>query len=104
MKRIIPFLVFVILWGNLSAQLEQDSAWIKDNYSKTEEYITMRDGVRLFTAVYTPKNQSEKHPILITRTPYSCSPYGTEFSERMWLRWRYYDQGPITILLCMPGF
>jgi putative CocE/NonD family hydrolase len=36
----------------------------------------MRDGVKLFTTIYTPKDQSKKHPILITRTPYSLRPYG----------------------------
>ena len=53
-----------------------DSAWFKNNYTKKEIYISMRDGVKLFTAVYTPKDNAEKHPILITRTPYSCAPYG----------------------------
>ena len=36
----------------------------------------MRDGIRLFTAIYTPKDQSKKYPILINRTPYTVSPYG----------------------------
>ena len=36
----------------------------------------MRDGVKLFTSVYMPKDNAEKHPILMTRTPYSCAPYG----------------------------
>jgi putative CocE/NonD family hydrolase len=40
--------------------------------------IPMRDGVRLFTAVYVPKDTSEKHPILMVRTPYSCRPYGVD--------------------------
>ena len=38
--------------------------------------VPMRDGVRLFTAIYIPNNNSEKHPFLIERTPYSCAPYG----------------------------
>src|SRR6476469_2146330 len=53
-----------------------DSAWIRDNYYKIERMIPMRDGIKLFTAIYIPKDNSEKHPILMTRTPYSCSPYG----------------------------
>lgn len=40
--------------------------------------ITMRDGVKLFTAIYIPKDQNEKYPFLIQRTPYSCAPYGEE--------------------------
>lgn len=38
----------------------------------------MRDGVRLFTAVYVPKDQSRSYPILLTRTPYGVAPYGAD--------------------------
>ncbi|HMN24217.1 MAG TPA: CocE/NonD family hydrolase, partial [Ignavibacteriaceae bacterium] len=53
-------------------------AYVKDNYHKKEYMIEMRDGVKLFTAVYTPKDKSKPYPILVTRTPYSCSPYGED--------------------------
>jgi putative CocE/NonD family hydrolase len=49
-----------------------------------EKYITMRDGVRLFTSIYYPKDNTENHPILITRTPYSCSPYGEDKMNNAW--------------------
>lgn len=55
-----------------------DSAYIRDNYVKTEKYIPMRDGIKLFTAIYTPKDQSKKYPIMIKRTPYTVSPYGED--------------------------
>ena len=48
------------------------------NYTKYEYRIPMRDGKKLFTAVYVPKDQSQRHPILLTRTPYSCRPYGVD--------------------------
>lgn len=53
---------------------------IKNNYDKKEIYITMRDGAKLFTAIYTPKDISKnnKYPILMQRTCYSIAPYGTE--------------------------
>ncbi|MBI3683116.1 MAG: CocE/NonD family hydrolase [Acidobacteria bacterium] len=51
---------------------------IKANYTKYEHRIPMRDGKRLFTAVYIPKDQSRKYPILMSRTPYSVGPYGTD--------------------------
>ncbi|MBA4064879.1 MAG: X-Pro dipeptidyl-peptidase [Isosphaera sp.] len=38
----------------------------------------MRDGVRLFTAVYVPKDDSTTYPILLMRTPYGCQPYGVD--------------------------
>jgi putative CocE/NonD family hydrolase len=48
----------------------------KDNYNKREVYIPMRDGTRLFTAIYTPKDSSKKYAVLLNRTPYSVAPYG----------------------------
>jgi putative CocE/NonD family hydrolase len=56
-----------------------DSAWFVNNYIKKETTIRMRDGVKLFASIYLPKDQSEKHPILMERTPYSCAPYGREY-------------------------
>ncbi len=68
-----------------------DSAWIRENYVKMEQYIPMRDGVKLFTAIYMPKDNSEKHPVLMTRTPYSCAPYGENNFRPFWdTHWRYY--------------
>jgi uncharacterized protein len=52
--------------------------YIKANYTKDEFLIPMRDGVRLFTSVYTPKIKSEPFPILINRTPYTVAPYGID--------------------------
>src|SRR5438874_1933907 len=40
-----------------------------------------RDGARLFTAVYAPKDTSQRHPILLTRTPYGVQPYGVDRSR-----------------------
>ncbi len=57
-------------------RVNEDSAFIADNYTKTEIMIPMRDGVRLFTSIYIPKDENEKYPFLIKRTPYSCAPYG----------------------------
>lgn len=43
--------------------------------------IPMRDGIKLYTAVYEPKDNSRQHPILMHRSPYSCSPYGEGFDR-----------------------
>jgi len=56
----------------------QGLEYVKSNYTKHESYIAMRDGVRLFTAVYIPKDHSQTYPILLTRTPYSIGPYGSD--------------------------
>ena len=55
-----------------------DSLYIREHYDKHEYMIPMRDGVHLFTAVYTPKDQSQDYPFLMMRTPYSCAPYGED--------------------------
>lgn len=64
----------------VSYSKEENIRFIKDNYEKLEVYIPMRDGKKLFTAIYTPKNQKEKYPILMNRTPYGVKPYGTDKS------------------------
>ena len=50
-----------------------DENYIKDNYDKTEHFISMRDGVKLYTIVYSPKVQTETYPILLNRTCYNAS-------------------------------
>ncbi len=47
-------------------------------YTKREVMIPMRDGVRLYTAIFYPKDTTQLHPILMMRTPYSCQPYGPD--------------------------
>jgi len=51
---------------------------IKAHYTKYEFRIPMRDGVKLFTAVYAPKDTSQTYPFLLIRTPYSIRPYGAD--------------------------
>jgi putative CocE/NonD family hydrolase len=52
--------------------------YIKANYTKREVLIPMRDGVRLFTAIYEPKDKSQTYPIMFDRTPYNVAPYGAD--------------------------
>ena len=56
----------------------QGVEYIKANYTKHEHQVAMRDGVKLFTAVYVPKDASRRYPILLTRTPYGAGPYGED--------------------------
>jgi len=83
MKKLVFLIVFNALCLYLVAQ-NADSIWIVNNYTKMERLITMRDGIKLFTAIYIPKNNSEDHPILMKRTPYSCSPYGEDKWKDYW--------------------
>ena len=43
----------------------------------------MRDGVKLFTSIYIPKDKTQLYPILLNRTPYTVQPYGPEFKESL---------------------
>lgn len=71
------FLQVITLFFGLSALAQQtDSAYIRQNFTKIEKTIPMRDGVKLFTAIYLPKEKDQKYPILLNRTPYTVSPYG----------------------------
>jgi putative CocE/NonD family hydrolase len=80
----ICFAVTLIVFGHvvLSAQGAQQQTelakYIQDHYTKREVSIPMRDGVKLFTAIYEPKARTGKYPILLNRTPYSISPYGAD--------------------------
>ncbi|MBI4429977.1 MAG: CocE/NonD family hydrolase, partial [Ignavibacteriales bacterium] len=82
MKKSVFFLVFALplfLLQSLCAQSElPDSTYLRQYYTKHEYMIPMRDGVKLFTSVYTPKDTSKTHPMIIARTPYSCFPYGED--------------------------
>ena len=72
MRVIAAFLTF----ATLSAA--QGLEYIKANYTKYEHEIRRRDGKKLFTSVYLPKDLDRKYPILLNRTPYSVSPYGSD--------------------------
>lgn len=51
---------------------------VRLRYQKREQMITMRDGTKLHTVIYSPRDTSKKYPILMKRTPYSCAPYGPD--------------------------
>ena len=70
MKKIILLVVYAF-FISISVIAQADSTWFINNYYKIERYIPMREGIKLFTSVYIPKDKTEMHPILMTRTPYS---------------------------------
>ncbi len=71
----MPGLLLCTLLHLLWAQLP---GYISSNYTKHEFRIAMRDGKKLFTSVYAPKDTSINYPILLNRTPYSVAPYGVD--------------------------
>jgi putative CocE/NonD family hydrolase len=66
--------------GNVLPQnvITPGQLYLRENYTKYEYKIPMRDGVKLFVAVFAPKDNSQPYPILLTRTPYGCKPYGED--------------------------
>jgi putative CocE/NonD family hydrolase len=77
--RFRPILLALLLAAALpGVAAAQGLEAVKAAYTKYEYRIPMRDGTRLFTAVYVPKDASQKYPILLTRTPYSVQPYGAD--------------------------
>lgn len=93
-------LVYILIIASAGIKAQQvDSVWIRDNYSKKEVYITMRDGIQLFTAVYIPNSSNEKHPLLLSRTPYSCEPYGEGTFQNFWNSYQrdYFKEGYIMV-------
>ena len=80
MKRIILLLFISCIFTKISFAQMQNADDVKENYTKKDTYITMRDGVKLFTSIYTPKDASatKKYPMMMQRTCYSVAPYGAE--------------------------
>jgi putative CocE/NonD family hydrolase len=72
--------VFISTIGRAAenAPLDTNAVWLAEHYTKYEYRIPMRDGVRLFTRVHVPKEDSEAWPIILTRTPYALKPYGVD--------------------------
>lgn len=84
MHRLLPHATLLALGVALAASAgprtaqAQGAEKVLAGYTKYEYRIPMRDGKKLFTAVYVPKDQSQQYPILLSRTPYSCRPYGVD--------------------------
>jgi uncharacterized protein len=98
MKKLFFFIAFINCYLFLFAQ-NADSIWIVNNYTKMERQITMRDGIKLFTSIYVPKDNSQDHPILMERTPYSCAPYGEGRWKSYWATYlkTYLKEGYIMV-------
>ncbi len=74
---LVAILYFVAQSGFAQDDREREG-YIRLHYTKQEHMIPMRDGVKLFTAVYLPRDTTRKYPLLIKRTPYAVSPYGVD--------------------------
>jgi putative CocE/NonD family hydrolase len=77
---------------------------IKAKYDKAEYYVPMRDGKKLFTSVYTPKDQSQTYPILLMRNPFNSEPKGEEaFSWLLLEHLNFVEDGYILVFQDVRG-
>ncbi|HQR45115.1 MAG TPA: CocE/NonD family hydrolase [Thermoanaerobaculia bacterium] len=81
-RRLTTLAAAVLLSATAAAQTPTPAALagadlVRATYTKYEVRIPMRDGAKLFTAVYVPKEPGS-WPILLCRTPYSVAPYGAD--------------------------
>ena len=76
-QKTLYFIFLLIIFSTFSTYAQEKFS-VKANYDKAEYMVSMRDGVKLFTQVYTPKDQSQKYPIMLFTTPYSIRNYGED--------------------------
>ncbi len=78
--REIFLLILTLCFSLVSAAAQRDTLFVRATYQKAEYQIPMRDGKKLFTIVYTPKDASatNTYPIMMQRTCYSVAPYGAD--------------------------
>ena len=75
---VLAGIVLSVLICFVRAQTSGFSGPVESQYRKQEFRIPMRDGVQLFTAVYSPRDTSRNYPIMLHRTPYGVAPYGED--------------------------
>ncbi|MGB5189819.1 CocE/NonD family hydrolase, partial [Robiginitalea sp.] len=75
MKHLIYLILGLVFTRTPAYSQDTDSLYVVQHYDLKEYHIPMRDGVELFTVVYTPKDKGSDFPILMNRTCYNASNY-----------------------------
>ncbi len=70
---VLQLLISIVLISQVSAQ---KANIVEEFFDKIDTLIPMRDGIKLYTIIYQPKDKSRVYPIHMERTPYSAGPYG----------------------------
>jgi len=103
-NSIVIVFLFISIICLSSTSLPQSSDVPRLKYDKQEVYITMRDGIKLFTSIYTPRSKSVRHPVLLYRTPYDIEPGGQDrFNAFMQIYSRYTDEEYIMVFQDVRG-
>lgn len=93
LRAFIPIFFFL----SASLLLAQEKLDAKTHYDKTEYMVAVRDGVKLYTQVYTPKDKTQNYPIILFRTPYSVRYYGPKLFRRVFFNEAYTREGFIFV-------
>lgn len=101
--KICCFLLFSF-WSMAAAAQSIATYTVSEHYNKQEVAIEMRDGVKLHTTIYTPKDDTKEYPIIMKRTPYSSRPYGeNKFPSRLGPNPFLMEQGNIFVVQDVRG-
>lgn len=102
-KRTIALSAFAMSLATLAAKTAiaqppaSTAADVQRQYVKREVSIVMRDGTKLFTSIYTPRDTSRKYPIMLMRTPYGVAPYGETYAASLGPWKAFQDDGYIFV-------
>jgi uncharacterized protein len=72
----VAWIIALALLSFIPGAMGQGADFIRAHYLKHDYYIPMRDGVRLFTSVYSPRDTNRIYAIMMVRSPYNIAPYG----------------------------
>jgi putative CocE/NonD family hydrolase len=108
MKRIGSAAIFLLSCLLLcllfpATQRGQSGSDASQLYSKQDVMIPMRDGIRLHTEIYAPKNAAAPLPFLITRTPYGTNDDRNGFSGIFSLYQEMFPEGYIFVMQDIRG-
>ncbi|GGD46503.1 glutaryl-7-ACA acylase [Emticicia aquatilis] len=91
MKNILSVIITAVFplfsFAQKLTSAQQDSAFVRENFVKQEVLIPMRDGVKLFTSIYIPKDisASNQYAFLMQRTCFGSMPYGKDaYTSRLY--------------------
>jgi uncharacterized protein len=95
-RKIVPiaisFILLILLFLPFFGAAQQPRGIDYSTYfKKTSAMIPMRDGVKLYTEIYSPVNATEPLPILMNRTPYGIASADKGVSSMIY---RYADMVP----------
>ena len=72
------FLTCLLLLSSITNIAQTGPRYVQEHYNKIDTTIAMRDGIKLYTVIFVPKDSTELYPFLMERTPYSAAPYGAK--------------------------